>query len=261
MSLLSQRHQILLMVRFLVISNTNLLKSSSTLSATRYCKRAIYDVGETQIYICRFLFSHLFDVAKVAKVRGTPASGKSSLAYLLRRHIEDHYPLQDVSLLLGYRAEPSGGSLLNHRQWLETRGWNFPPGGVLIIDEAQLSYWDQELWLDLKSISPDTPYMIILFASYGSASRNLLSQTTPFKVHEEQLVGLSRGPRSSIGLLLTEEETKGVMEKKFPDHQFDESLLTTIYRLTSGHVGAYCDALAVIKKHGVSLQPANLEYE
>ncbi len=55
--------------------------------------------------------------------------------------------------------------------------------------------------------------MVIVFASYGSASRNLLSVTTPFRVQEEQLVGLACGRSSSVGLLLTEEEAEGVVKK------------------------------------------------
>ena len=103
--------------------------------------------------------------------------------------------------------------------------------------------------------------MVILFVNYGSASRDLLPKATPFRVQEEQNVGLARGPSSPVGLLLTKAEAEGVVKKKFPVHRFDESLLEYVYDLTSGHVGDYCDALEVVKKHSVSLQSANLEYE
>ncbi len=92
--------------------------------------------------------------------------------------------------------------------------------------------------------------MVILFAGYGSASRNLLSMTT-FRVQEGQLVGLARGRSSSVGLLLTEEEAEGVVKKKILDHRFDKSLLEYVYDRTSGYVGAYCDALEVVTKHDV----------
>ncbi|KIM24926.1 hypothetical protein M408DRAFT_228604 [Serendipita vermifera MAFF 305830] len=90
--------------------------------------------------------------------------------------------------------------------------------------------------------------MVILFASYGSASRDLLPQSTPFRVQEEQLVGLTHGPKSPIRLLLTRAETAGLVKIKFSHHIFDDSLLDYVYDLTSGHVGAYCDTLEVIKK-------------
>ena len=194
----------------------------------------------------------------MAKVRGTPASGKSSLAYLLRKYIIDNHKELDVSLVSVYQQPPVNQQPLDYRQWLSNRGWYFQEGGVLILDEAQVSYWDDELWIQgLKPIGSSTPYMVILFASYGSASRDLLSVVTPFRVQDEQLVGLARGRSSSVGLLLTEEEAEGVVKIKFLDHRFDKSLLDYVHRLTSGHVGAYCDALQVIKKHGVSLQSAN----
>jgi len=162
-------------------------------------------------------------------------------------------------MLSRYRPEPSA---VPYDEWLATKGWDFPDDGVLIIDEAQLSYWDYDLWLErLKSITSNTAYMIILFASWGSAGRNLLSATTPLRVQEEQLVGLASGPSSPVGLLLTREEMEGVVKKRFPNHQVDESLLDYVYNFTSGHVGACCDALEVVKEHDVSLQSANLEHD
>jgi len=66
-------------------------------------------------------------------------------------------------MLSRYRPETPA---VGYKQWLATKGWSYPDGGVLIIDEAQLSYWDADLWLEgLKSISSSTPYMVILFAS------------------------------------------------------------------------------------------------
>ena len=193
------------------------------------------------------------------KVRGTPASGKSSLAYLLRTHIKETHPERHVCLLSRCREEPAQRPPEPYRKWLANNDWDFQDNGVLILDEAQLSYWDKNLWLEgLKTIDSNTPYMVILFVSYGSAGRDLLPTITRFRVKEEQNVGLIRG---KVGLLLTQTEAEGLVKKKFPDHRFDESLLTYVHDLTSGHVGAYCDALEVVKKHRVSLQSANLEYE
>jgi len=168
------------------------------------------------------------------------------------------HPELDVCLLPSYRELPVERKFLDYQEWLSVQGWKFQEGGVLILDEAQQSYWDKSLWIEgLKSIGSHTAYMVILFASYGSASRDLISTGTPFRAQDEQLVGLACGRSSSVGLLLTEKEAEGVVKKKFPDHRFDKSLLDYVYGLTSGHVGAYCDALEVIKKHSVSLQSAN----
>lgn len=249
------------MVRFIVIFNTDLLKGSRTLFAFQNRKGTIRKVEGTQIHIRRFLSSYLFDIINVAKVRGTPASGKTSLALLLSKYIAEKYPDKKTCLVPRYRDEPD--KIMNWREWLEKQGWEFLPNGVLIVDEAQLSYWDDSFWLlFIKAINENTPYMVILFASYGSASRNLLDKSTPLFVEEAQIVGLSRGPtEASVGLLLTREEMEGVVKKSFPHHLFDDSLLEDIYSLTSGHVGACYDALQVIRKHKVSLySSADLEY-
>ncbi|PVG01285.1 hypothetical protein CPB86DRAFT_805442 [Serendipita vermifera] len=183
-------------------------------------------------------------------VRGTPASGKSSLAILLRKYIVENHPEKEVYLLERYRDKPETTPIKQWGVWLKEQGCYPPKDGVLILDEAQLSYWDQNFWLGfLKPINAATSYMVILFASYGSASRSLLSNSTPFLVLKEQLVGLDPGnTEPSVGLLLTRKEMDGVIEKSFLHHYFDVSLLNYVHSLTSGHVGACYDFLMVVKK-------------
>jgi hypothetical protein len=245
------------------ISDTDLLKGSRTLFAFQNRRDPIQQVEGTQIHIRRFIFSHLFDIINVTQVRGTPASGKTSLAFLLRKYITENHPEKKEVFLACYRVEPAQKPIMDCQDWLVDQGWDSPSNGVLILDEAQLSYWDSSFWLTfIKSINASTPHMVILFASYGSASRNLLNNSTPLFVQEGQLVGLARGPTgASVGLLLTREEMEGVVRKKFPNHLFDDSLLDYIYSLTSGHVGACYDALTVIKDDKVSpYSSADLEY-
>jgi hypothetical protein len=148
----------------------------------------------------------------VAKVRGTPTSGKSSLALLLRKYITENHSEKKAVFLARYRDEPAQKPVIDWRKWLTDEGWDSPSNGVLILDEAQLSYWDSSFWLTfIKSINKSTPYRVLLFASFGSASRNLLNKSTPLFVQEDQLVGLARGPpEASVGLLLTREEMDGV---------------------------------------------------
>jgi hypothetical protein len=251
------------MVRFIVISNTDLLKGSRTLFAFQNRRDPIPKVEGTQIHIRRFIFSHQFDVINVAKVRGTPASGKSSLAMLLRKYIAENHPEKEVHFLPRYRDEPDQKPIMGWQKWLQGQGWGSPSNGVLILDEAHLSYWDDSFWLTfIKSINTSTRYMVILFATYGSPSRSLLSRSTRLVVQEDQLVGLVRGPtEASVGLLLTREEMEGVVRKSFPNHHFDVSLLDYVHSLTSGHVGACYDALRVVQKDQVSpYSSADLEY-
>jgi hypothetical protein len=253
------------MVRFIVISDTDLLKGSRTLFAFQNRRDPIQKVGGAQIHIRRFIFSHLFDIINVAKVRGTPASGKSSLAMLLRNYIAKNHPEKDVHFLPCYRDQPDQTPIMGWEEWLDGEGWHSssPSSRVLILDEAQLSYWDRPFWLGfIKPINAGSHHMVILFASYGSASRNLLNNATPLVVQESQLVGLARdSTEDSVGLLLTREEMERVVRKSFPNHHFDVSLLDYVYSLTSGHVGACYDALRVIQNDQVSpYSSADREY-
>jgi len=78
------------------------------------------------------------------------------------------------------------------------------------------------------------------------------------------MLGLRIGRVPPLPLIIprfSEEEMEGVVKKRFPNHRFDRSLLDYVYNPTSGHVGACCDALKVVKKNNVSLQSANLEYD
>jgi hypothetical protein len=188
------------------------------------------------------------------KVRGPPASGKTSLAMLLYGYIARNHPESKVCFLPRYRDEPKERPIPEYCDYLESQGWRNKPNRVLIVDEAQLSYWDHAFWyIFLQSIDHNTPYMVIMFASYGRAGRDLLDDKIIFRVQEDQHIDLYPGKRTPwLGLLLTREEMEGAVEKSFPNHHFDDSLLKYVYSLTFGHVGACCDALRVIEKSDVS---------
>jgi hypothetical protein len=180
---------------------------------------------------------------------------------LLRKYITENHPEKDICFLSRYRDQPKQTPIMGWQEWLAS--WRSRSNGVLILNEAQTSYWDDSFWLSfIKSINACTPYMVILFASYGSASRNLLTDSTPLHVKDCQHVGLARGPtEDSVGLLLTREEMEGFVKKGFPNHHFDDSLLDYVYSLTSGYVGACYDTLSVVQRDQVSpYSSADLEY-
>jgi hypothetical protein len=182
---------------------------------------------------------------------------------LLAKYITENHREKKVCFVPRYRDEPKQTPIMGWQEWLATQGWTSQINGVLILDEAQLSYWDDPFWLSfIKPINENTLYMVILLASYGSAGRNLLTKPTPLVVRDCQRVGLARGPREdSVGLLLTREEMEGIVKTSFLIHHFDDSLLDYVYSLTSGHVGACLDALMVVQKDDVSpYSSADLEY-
>ena len=79
------------------------------------------------------------------QVRGTPASGKSTLAKLLGRHIKGSEPTADVIWISGWTSadvKACGGwenYLKREKHWVEGKNT------VFIFDEAQTSYMDGAL--------------------------------------------------------------------------------------------------------------------
>lgn len=118
-------------------------------------------------------------------VRGTPASGKSTLAMFLEQYVKSILPNRFP--VYRFRWTPatlsvitSYNNLLNYftRQMAPNDGMEMR--SIIIIDEAQLSYDFKDLWHGLiKILASDAkggPF-IITFASYGSAKQSpLLSE-------------------------------------------------------------------------------------
>ena len=125
---------------------------------------------------------------------------------------------------------------------------------VLIVDEAQESYWDTSFWVRMKDIDKQSRYRIITLASYGSTGSDPAAMVL-FSPPRMQVVGLDaldHGDGIKVGLLLSKGEFADFVEKKFHGHCFDEQFLDGIHQLTAGHVGACQDILATIQMHTVS---------
>src|SRR5947209_2320347 len=119
---------------------------------------------------------------QVVHVRGTPTSGKSTLARLLKDHVERTslntqvyaFSWQQPEVL---RKEGINGSLyyqllnFHTNRPRDTDDWLNMGNMLLIIDEAQASYQYGNLWTQyIKSISSDGDCgrRVVLFSSYGS---------------------------------------------------------------------------------------------
>lgn len=196
----------------------------------------------------------------MAKVRGTPASGKTTLAKLLHAHVRRLEPETTVVRIPAWKTEevlqPVGW-----RKWL-ARVWDAQEGSVLIVDEAQSSYWDKDFWTEIKSIDRNSKYRLITFASYGSSGGSDALAMTPHSPLLTQVVGLraiNHGDGIEVGLLLTKHEFDDFVEKRFPGNIFDQDFLDCIYDLTTGHVGACEDVLEVIQANDVSPQPGSAQ--
>ena len=172
-------------------------------------------------------------------MRGTPGSGKSVLAQLLGIYIQKKEP----DTILHY-----------HSAWLRKDHMpTYPSGSVLILDEAQTTYWDKAFWNKFKN--PELQgERVVTFASHGSSGYTGADSLTPMFIAPEQHVGLTPvdcGDRILVGLLFTKEEFEDLAQVKFGDDRFCPSFLDCVFDMTQGHVGACMDIMRMIKTHRV----------
>ncbi|PWY72095.1 hypothetical protein BO83DRAFT_446512 [Aspergillus eucalypticola CBS 122712] len=204
----------------------------------------------------------LIDAYPVVHVRGTPASGKTTLARLLRDSLQDQG-----------RIVPFVHTWKQNLDELDSEPWvalamalkqRLPPVHipnlmsnevVMIVDEAQMSYDDDYLWnFIIKSLidKPDRYKLrVCLFCCYGSPSMGLEPPQgskffTPVTIPETQRITLtpqlcSESPK--IGLSYTESEFNDVL-CRIVRYEFsnlvvtiDEEAKRYVFSLTNGHPG------------------------
>ena len=202
------------------------------------------------------MFEFVYRVhSDMTQIRGTPASGKTTLAKLLQHYIRKKEPGSQVVRISSWRSEEALATRGGWRKWLaKDSTWNSQDGSVLIVDEAQTSYWDVAFWNYIKDIRNDWRHRIITLVSYGGSGTDS-SVPIPFSPFQRQVVGLraiDHGDGIEAGLLLTQDEFQDFVEKRFDSHRFDEHFLDSIYRLTTGHVGACEDLLGTVRSERVS---------
>ena len=171
-------------------------------------------------------------------VRGTPGSGKSVLAGLLRRYINEKEPHTEVVVV---------------NAWPENLPVQTTPNTILILDEAQTTYSDKDFWTRFKN--PGLQDMrVVAFASHGSSGYTWADNVTPMWIGMELCVGLARldcGDGILVGLLFTREEFNALVQLRFPDSGFSDSFLDCVFDITNGHVGACEDLMKSVTAHKV----------
>jgi hypothetical protein len=205
--------------------------------------------------------AELLDSENIIHVCGTPASGKSILALLLR----DYYHQNGRTVfLLGWnqnlkdlsRADPwvkLARVLKQIYPSTEKVIDFFADSNVLILDKAQQSYGDTQFWDHIvKSIQGGIGYKIklCLFCSYGSLSAgmpyNKRGHRTPVNFGYTQRVSLTPSvePGSPpIGLFYNKDEFEAVVtklcsSKPIEKYRVDRDARNYIFNLTNGHPGA-----------------------
>ncbi|TDL20262.1 hypothetical protein BD410DRAFT_841384 [Rickenella mellea] len=214
---------------------------------------------ETVIGLYQKLKKHKF-----VHVRGTPGSGKLTLAALLHCHIlkAEFNPL--VVHVDVWRSKDMSESEPWH-EWLSRKGFQFQAGSTLIVDEAQESHYETAFWLVLRNLTESSPCAVITFASYGSAGKNVELTPTPFLIQETQSVSLRRGGFGdgiAIGLFLSREKFNSLMKCSNPVNAFDDTFFDSLYDMTNGHVGACLEVLGMVKTHTSfrSMQNSSTKY-
>ncbi|KAJ5899609.1 hypothetical protein N7495_004353 [Penicillium taxi] len=205
--------------------------------------------------------------SRVIHVRGTPASGKTTLAALLTEHcLESNIPVvtfcrpkfspsEDYRTLIIQEARGLGYTHFDHA---------FVSDGeyVLIIDDGHTTFSDEQLWYCLvkkQSLSPTGPQICIL-TSYGSPLFGLDDITLgspPALLGAQQRVSITPSLlrfSPKISLFYNHNEFEDVVDKFCsPDHQYrtpllrlDKSARKYIFDLTSGHPGAVDGVLSML---------------
>lgn len=201
--------------------------------------------------------STILDEKRVVHVRGTPSSGKTTLAILLWEHY--HKRREPVIFLNGWH------DVSNPRTYLvnECRAHGYygvephnltDANVVFVFDEAQQSYNDLSLWLGIIKTQSGghAGLRICLFSSYGSPATGPTQYplgSTPIQFGPSQRISITASRFAENGrvcLFYSQEEFEDVVSRRCSDptnkFELDSAARKYLYSITNGHPGA-TDAL------------------
>jgi hypothetical protein len=223
---------------------------------------------------------HRLHYYHIIRVRGTPASGKTTVMNLVVNQLLENYgkekPIHVLTDWNESKVDGKGGwgAYLKHKTGVHGNQWLTYPA-YLVIDEAQVSYWDAELWTDFfKRIVPLVSPYILLFTSYGSPGRGFVGfsekrhMQTPLIFAPEQQISLRADENiryydpwradlllTPVGLLLDQDEALEVVtlitKHMQPRPSLTEDLKKGLALFSGGHIGLLESLLRAL--HGVSV--------
>ena len=208
----------------------------------------------------------ILDEEWVVLVRGTPSTGKTTLAHLLR----DYYKARGdpVVYIRGWKEDLDATSYLTSR--CKRAGY---PGiridfflnvdVIFILDEAQDSYFDLDLWDFIKAKNDQRRGpKFCLFSSYGSPANGMVinkQRFTPPFLGPTKRVSIICSPIASspdICLFYNEAEFEDVVRRYCMDPTTPLSLHKDAQKyllsMTCGHPGAVASMLSYIFKVFIS---------
>lgn len=211
----------------------------------------------------------------IIRINGTPASGKTTIMNLMVNKLLEYDSATPIYVLSGWKMESvvsanGWASYLEKQTGIHGRHW-LTHRGYLLVDEAQQTYWDDELWADLfKAVEPASQPYIVLFMSYGSPTRGFTGFElekyikTPMIFGNEQQISLRPDinvtwPWKPIGLLLDKDEANEVVERYAPiiipncSPILTQDLKQGFFMSSNGHVGLITSLTHVLNAVPVSL--------
>jgi hypothetical protein len=219
----------------------------------------------------------------IIRVRGTPASGKTTVMQLVaNKLLEKCGQTTHIHTLTGWDEKEVSGTdwnaYLERKTGVYGKDWPTHPA-YLLLDEAQQSYWDGELWAAFfKSIEPVLGFspFVILFSSYGSPGSGYagfdgeMHIKTPMVFAAEQQISLRPDeniedyhPASllswkPVGLLLDEDEAIDVVTRYAsttiqPSPSLSADLKKGFSLICGGHVGLLTSLVRVLQDVPVSI--------
>ncbi|KAF8246466.1 hypothetical protein K440DRAFT_651029 [Wilcoxina mikolae CBS 423.85] len=190
-------------------------------------------------------------------VRGTPASGKTTICRLICNTLlrENRLP---VYLLTGWpekdvKEAGNWERYLTEQTGVHGRTW-LGYSAYLLLDEAQEANWDTALWTGFfKSLgTPGGPY-VITFSSYGSPGGGYqgLDESKARYIKTPQLVSTEQ----RISLVAAPVPESSGLQSSLGHLEFPEDLRNTLFEITQGHVGAISSIVSMMLKRCPVLEP------
>lgn len=219
--------------------------------------------------------ARILDEERVAHVRGTPASGKTTLAYLLY----DHYRQQNTPVIMfadwSQCHDHVYSDILVRRA--QDAGYEFVTSDTLrdadivfILDEGQMSYHDSGLWFGLIKSQSGRRFgpRICIFTSYGSptggpADYAVGSPLAYLGVQQRISITPSKIKDSpQIALFYNREEFDDVINRICNDLRcplrLHHNAYDYIFSLTNGQPGAVDGILKMLQKVSSRMESVSL---
>ena len=203
---------------------------------------------------------------RVLHIRGTPASGKTTLLDLIHHYLAMNHSgiaVRSIQWRTLLNGKSSHEAILNFMGETDlTLLGESASEKCILIDEAQDCYNDSFLWNRIKAIddaSENVGLIIVLATAYGSATvmpADLPDGTAP-TLDPSQRLSIRPIERETVSLCLDQEEMEDVIRRGMRlanwEIPFADDMIAWLHELTSGHTGALSAILRKIFEDHVSI--------